>query len=119
MMKSGRIIFITIILFFWGLYLTGSLFSLEDKVLIVKTGHRKPQILFNHKSHSEDYVTKCSECHHREGDLKDKSYRKCQECHKERDQGHVINLKGAFHQQCHDCHRKTSGPKACGRCHKN
>jgi primosomal protein N' len=29
----------------------------------------------------------------------------------------VINLKGAFHQQCHDCHRKTAGPRSCEKCH--
>ena len=116
-MKSGRNFFITFIMFFFGFYCTTGLFSLEDKVLLVKTGHRKPPILFNHKSHSEDYGAKCSDCHHEKGNG-NKEYKKCHECHKERDQGHIINLKGAFHQQCHDCHRKTSGPKACGRCHK-
>lgn len=100
-----------------GFLFTNELFSIEDEVLLPKTGHRKPQILFSHRAHTEDYGAECKECHHeiKEGD---QEYKKCSACHKERDQGHVINLKGAFHQQCHDCHRKTSGPKACGRCHK-
>lgn len=116
-MKLFRVVFITFILLVSTLYMAGGLYSIEDKVLIEKTGHNKSQILFNHKSHSEEYGAKCSDCHH--GQASDTTeYKKCRECHKERDQGHIINLKGAFHQQCHDCHRKTSGPKACGRCHK-
>lgn len=93
------------------LFIPFKLFALEDVIKIPKTGHMKPQISFTHKAHSEDYDIKCIQCHH-----KGKNQR-CSECHKRRDQDNVINIKGAFHQQCHDCHRKTSGPRACGRCH--
>ena len=88
-----------------------NLFSVDDVIELPKTGHRKAAILFNHKAHSEEYDSKCIDCHHKGKNAK------CSECHIIRDQGNIINLKGAFHQQCHDCHRKTSGPKACGRCH--
>lgn len=80
-------------------------------VELPKTGHRKPVIAFNHRYHVERYDTECIDCHHKGGN------KKCKECHLRRDQGKIINLKGAYHQQCHDCHRKTAGPKACGRCH--
>jgi len=86
--------------------------KLVQSVVLQKTGHRKPSITFNHKSHMEDYNAECTDCHHK-GSLK-----KCSECHLKKDMGKVINLKGAFHQQCHDCHRKTAGPKACKLCHK-
>ncbi|MDY6967438.1 MAG: cytochrome c3 family protein [Spirochaetota bacterium] len=88
------------------------LFSVEDQFVLQKTGHRKPPIIFNHKAHSEDYDTNCIDCHHKGKNLK------CSKCHLKMHQGKVINIKGAFHQQCHNCHRKTSGPKGCGRCHK-
>jgi hypothetical protein len=83
-----------------------------DLITLPKTGHRKPAILFNHKSHAEKYGAKCIECHHTG------SNENCANCHQARDSGNVISLKGAFHQQCHNCHRKTSGPKGCGKCHK-
>ena len=86
--------------------------NLNDIVIIQKTGHRKPPIVFNHKAHVEKYNTECIDCHHKG------TYKKCNACHLKRDQKNIINIKGAFHQQCHDCHRKTRGPKACGRCHK-
>lgn len=89
-----------------------NLFSIDDFIKIQKTGHRKPPILFSHKAHSEDYDTKCIDCHHKGLN------QKCSKCHLKNDQGNIINIKGAFHQQCHDCHRKTSGPKGCSRCHK-
>jgi hypothetical protein len=81
-------------------------------VVLQKTGHRKPSILFNHKSHMEDYNTECVDCHHK-GSLK-----RCSSCHKIKDVKNVINIKGAFHQQCHNCHRNTRGPKACKLCHR-
>jgi hypothetical protein len=80
-------------------------------VKLPKTGHRKPVIAFNHLYHVERYNTECIDCHHKGGN------RKCSDCHMRRDQREIINLKGAYHQQCHDCHRKTAGPKACSRCH--
>ncbi|MBN2038716.1 MAG: cytochrome c3 family protein [Spirochaetes bacterium] len=88
------------------------LFSAEDYIELTKTGHRKPVIVFSHGAHSRDYDNKCVDCHHTGEQVK------CSFCHKYRDQGKIINMKGAFHQQCHECHSKKSGPKACGRCHK-
>ncbi len=85
--------------------------DVADVIVIKKTGHRKPPIKFNHLNHVQKYNTECIDCHH-----KGKN-KKCSFCHTRKDQGNVINLKGAFHQQCHDCHRKTKGPRACGRCH--
>ena len=84
----------------------------EIKIIILpKTGHRKPKIHFNHLYHIEKYNTECIDCHHK------LTNKKCSKCHLKRDQGNIVNLKDAYHQQCHDCHRKTSGPKACLRCH--
>ncbi len=91
----------------------GALFSVEDVIVLPKTGHRKPPITFSHRAHAEDYGIKCVNCHHTGKNIK------CSRCHLRRDKGNIINLKGAFHQQCLGCHRKTSGPKGCGRCHHN
>ncbi len=91
--------------------LAGALFSVEDVIVLPKTGHRKPPITFSHRAHADDYGATCVECHHTGKNVK------CSSCHLRRDKGNIINLKGAFHQQCLGCHRKTSGPKACGRCH--
>ncbi|MCP4133376.1 MAG: cytochrome c3 family protein [bacterium] len=87
--------------------------SLPGKLYLPKTGHRKPRILFDHKAHVEKYNTECIDCHHKG------TNKPCSACHEKKDKGAVVNLKGAFHQQCHDCHRKTAGPKGCGRCHTN
>jgi hypothetical protein len=91
--------------------LSGALYSIEDVIVLPKTGHRKAPITFRHRAHTEDYGAKCSECHHTGKNVK------CSSCHLRHDRGNIINLKGAFHQQCLGCHRKTSGPKGCGRCH--
>lgn len=91
--------------------LTSIVFSIEDVIVLPKTGHRKPPITFSHRAHTDDYGTKCIECHHTGKNVK------CSTCHTQHDRGTIFNLKGAFHQQCLGCHRKTSGPKACGRCH--
>ena len=109
-----RYIYLAFIFFSAAILITfqDNLFSLDDIIELPKTGHRKPAILFDHKLHSENYVAKCVECHHKGNE------EKCSDCHLKRDQGNIINIKGAYHQQCRDCHRKTSGPKACGRCHK-
>ncbi len=88
-----------------------TLYAFPKVVVIEKTGHRKPPIKFNHQAHIEKYNTECIDCHHKG------TNKKCSTCHKKRDVGNVINLKGAYHQQCHDCHRKTKGPRSCGRCH--
>ena len=101
-----KIFLLTILILFQN-----DLFPIEDIIVLPKTGHRKAAILFNHKSHIEEYGSKCIDCHHKGKNLK------CSKCHLNRDQGNIINIKGAFHQQCHDCHRKTSGPKGCSRCH--
>lgn len=90
-----------------------ALFPVEDVLVLPKTGHTKPHIVFSHKLHSEDYGARCIDCHHTGKNIK------CHSCHLRRDQGPIINLKGAFHQQCQECHRKTSGPKGCSRCHKS
>lgn len=91
---------------------TNVVLPVDNVITLPKTGHRKPAIVFSHKLHATSYGAACAECHHKGKNIK------CSSCHLRRDQGNIINLKGAFHQQCHDCHRKTSGPKACGRCHK-
>ena len=80
-------------------------------ITLPKTGHRKPPIRFSHKEHIEKYNTECIDCHHTH------TNEKCTNCHKMKEQGAIINLKSAFHQQCNDCHRKTAGPQACGGCH--
>ena len=85
--------------------------SVDDNIKLPKTGHRKPSILFSHKSHTENYGAKCIDCHH-----KGKN-KKCSSCHLKRDKGKIIKLKGAFHQQCRNCHREKNGPRGCGKCH--
>lgn len=91
----------------------GPLLPVEDVIVLPKTGHRKPPIVFTHRLHSEVYGTKCVDCHHTGQNVR------CSNCHMRRDRDNVINLKGAYHQQCLDCHRKTAGPKGCGRCHRS
>lgn len=86
--------------------------KMRDILPLEKTGHRLPQIRFNHKAHVEEYNTECIDCHHM-GSMK-----KCSACHTNKDVGAVINLKAAFHQQCHECHRRKSGPQGCIRCHR-
>ena len=86
--------------------------SMKAVIPLDKTGHRLPQIMFNHRAHIERYDTECIDCHHLG------STKKCSSCHTHRDRGEVINIKGAYHQQCQDCHRKTDGPKGCHRCHR-
>ena len=84
----------------------------EIKIIALpKTGHRKPVIHFNHLDHVEKNFTECIDCHHK------LTNKKCSTCHTARDQGALVNLKDAYHQQCHNCHRETSGPKACSLCH--
>lgn len=102
-----------ILLMFAIIIATAMLYAMDvsDIIELPKTGHRKPPIFFHHKDHVEKHEAVCIDCHHKG------TNKKCSECHKMQDQGQVINLKGAFHQQCHDCHRRTSGPRACGRCH--
>ncbi|HOT46224.1 MAG TPA: cytochrome c3 family protein [Spirochaetota bacterium] len=95
------------------LLLAGIAYSVEDVIVLPKTGHRKPPITFSHRAHTDDYGAKCIECHHAGKNVK------CSTCHLRHDRGNLINLKGAFHQQCLGCHRKTSGPKGCGRCHQD
>ncbi len=86
--------------------------NVKDIISLEKTGHRLPQIQFNHKGHVEEYNTECIDCHHMG------SMAKCSSCHKKKDEGSVINLKAAFHQQCHECHRHTAGPQGCHSCHR-
>jgi len=85
--------------------------QVKEIIPLEKTGHRLPQIQFNHKGHVEEYNTECIDCHHKG------STEKCSACHKKKDAGAVINLKASFHQQCHECHRRTEGPLACHKCH--
>ncbi len=85
--------------------------EVRDIIPLEKTGHRLPQIQFNHKGHVEEYNTECIDCHHLG------STEKCSACHKKKDSGAIINLKASFHQQCHECHRRTEGPLACHKCH--
>ncbi len=86
--------------------------KVADYITLPDTGHRKPPIRFSHRAHIVKYNTECTDCHHRGTDYK------CSGCHLVRDQGNVVNLKEAFHQQCQDCHRRTSGPRSCGGCHR-
>ncbi|OHD66875.1 MAG: hypothetical protein A2176_12495 [Spirochaetes bacterium RBG_13_51_14] len=109
-MRRGRGIFLILAA---HIILGGALLSVQDIIILPKTGHRKPPIAFNHKAHTERYGAKCIDCHHTGKNAA------CSTCHLRSDRGAVINLKGAFHQQCHNCHRKTSGPKGCSRCHKS
>lgn len=107
---NNRIPVLTVISLF---LLTGIVYSVEDVIVLPKTGHRKPPITFSHRAHADDYGAKCVECHHTGKNVT------CSTCHLRHDRGNIINLKGAFHQQCLGCHRKSAGPKGCGRCHRN
>lgn len=102
---------IAAVLFASSFIISYSARAVEDRVVLPKTGHRKPPIVFTHKNHSSFYGIKCIVCHHKGKNAA------CSTCHLRRDQGKVINLKGAFHQQCHDCHRRSAGPRGCSRCH--
>lgn len=102
-------LFVALLLFLSTLAVLAT--EVEDVIRLPKTGHRKPVIYFDHRAHVDDYNAVCIDCHHKG------TNQKCSSCHDKKDRGNVINLKGAFHQQCHDCHLRTSGPRACGRCH--
>lgn len=86
--------------------------NVKNIIPLDKTGHRLPQIQFNHKGHVEEYNTECIDCHHLG------SMAKCSSCHGKKDEAAVINLKAAFHQQCHECHRRKAGPQGCRSCHR-
>ncbi|HOP65015.1 MAG TPA: cytochrome c3 family protein [Spirochaetota bacterium] len=86
--------------------------GVKDIISLEKTGRRLPRIQFNHRGHVEEYNTECVDCHHLG------SIAKCSSCHGKKDEGAVINLKAAFHQQCHECHLRTAGPKGCHSCHR-
>ncbi len=101
-----------LMLFALTFIVSSQLLSVEDIILLPRLGHRKGQIKFNHKSHTQDFGTKCIDCHH-SGENK-----KCSTCHLQKDQGEIMKLRDAYHQQCRSCHKKTSGPVACGKCHK-
>jgi len=92
--------------------MSGALYSVEDIMILPKVGHRQPPVAFTHRAHANHYGLKCVDCHHTGENTK------CSQCHLIRDQAAIINLKGAFHQQCLGCHRKLSGPLGCSRCHK-
>ncbi|MBP7603803.1 MAG: cytochrome c3 family protein [Spirochaetes bacterium] len=108
----GKVSFMILCATAMQMFPAGSARSMEDVITLQKTGHRKPPIVFTHKLHAENYGAKCISCHHTGDNVR------CSNCHMRRDRDNVINLKGAYHQQCLDCHRKTAGPKGCGRCHR-
>lgn len=91
---------------------TARLYPVPDTITLPRLGHRKPAIVFSHRAHNESYGARCIDCHHTGKNVK------CSGCHLNKDRGKVPNLRDAFHQRCHNCHRKTSGPMACGRCHR-
>jgi hypothetical protein len=113
MLKKIFIDFSIALVVFGMLFLAGSvLYSNEDIIVLPKVGHLEPPVTFTHGLHSKNYNLKCIDCHHTGKNIK------CSSCHKRQDQLAVINLKGAYHQQCLGCHRKISGPLGCSRCHK-
>jgi hypothetical protein len=102
----------TVIVFVMLLLICSALYSINDIIVLPKVGHLEPPVTFTHGLHSKNYGLKCIDCHHTGKIIK------CSSCHKRQDQVAVINLKGAYHQQCLGCHRKISGPLGCSRCHK-
>ena len=82
--------------------------------------HHPPATIdkFNHDVHANDYAGEdCQFCHH---DWRiEPEPQKCANCHKEFDDGDVINLRDASHARCADCHQDVydQGSQGCGYCH--
>jgi len=98
----------------------------------------QPPVKFDHKKHTVDDKTACTQCHHvfkdgknvwKEGD----QVQLCDKCHTEATvQGEMklspeqkkLNLKLAFHNNCLGCHKKlkqedpaSKAPVVCAGCH--
>jgi hypothetical protein len=113
MLKKNTINFLIALIVCVIFLLIGSaLYSIDDIIILPKVGHLERPVAFTHGLHSKNYGLKCIDCHHTGKKIK------CSSCHLRQDQVAIINIKGAYHQQCLGCHRKISGPLGCSRCHK-
>lgn len=103
-----------------------------DEIIIENQGYtedKKKPVKLSHKKHAEEYEIACDSCHHvyqegkniwEQGD----PVEKCVACHDPvEDQGNVIKLQRAFHNNCRDCHKQVTlegreAPyKKCTDCH--
>jgi hypothetical protein len=87
---------------------------------------KKAPVVFNHEKHK---ALQCTVCHHEVQDGKKVEWKegqpikKCGACHKLEDQGPIVKLEKAMHNQCVECHKKVkkekkpTGPTACTKCH--
>ncbi|MBN1276844.1 MAG: cytochrome c3 family protein [Deltaproteobacteria bacterium] len=118
---------LTAILFLTAGILTAANVPVPDVVVIENKydKDKKPPVKLTHNKHVSEYKVSCEECHHdyqdgknvwKEGD----EVKKCSACHNPlKDEGKVVKLQNAFHQNCKDCHKEKNAPfKKCTECHK-
>lgn len=94
------------------------------------------KILFDHKTHVENYGISCSDCHHHfeedetelrscgechiHPDQAEAEIQTCAECHDpdEVDVADALKRADAFHKQCIGCHEENEvEPVECAECH--
>jgi hypothetical protein len=92
---------------------------------------KQAPVKFMHSKHKDQV---CTNCHHEFKDGKNEwkegqEVKKCDVCHKDKDEGKMIKLYAAFHNKeaqhssCLGCHEKNkkdnkkTGPTACPKCH--
>lgn len=111
------VIFLTAVLLAVGIacYSAFSAPEPEEPVRIMYKG-KAGKVLFDHKTHLNDYGLDCMDCHHNIDD--DETY-SCSDCHEqEMDEGDIMNKTDAMHAQCISCHRENdAGPVECASCH--
>jgi cytochrome c553 len=108
---------------------TAAAFSQEDMVKVDNRFFDNPQrsaSVFEHDAHNETAgIEDCAACHHVYDDdgnlVEDESSEdsSCSECHGDRDEGRMPNLRKAYHLNCKGCHfTEGAGPVLCGECHR-
>ncbi len=93
-------------------------------------GLQRPGVMFTHEKHANLYPN-CTECHHvyeYRGSERVNAWageaQVCSDCHKVREQGSLLSLRNALHENCVGCHRRLGGgsqgkaPLTCGKCHR-
>ncbi len=134
-MKRQAIVVTAVALFIFGIPATGALKAADmpDCIKIENQGYtkdRKGPVSLSHKKHIEEYKVGCMDCHHVYKDgtnvwKETDPVQKCSECHNPaKDEGKVVKLMNAFHNNCQGCHKaavekgnKNAPARRCNDCH--
>ena len=93
----------------------------EDAVIIFNAANW-PDVVFQHRSHSEYWNNNCFECHSHT-DVRDETQWKCSECHSNDDSENLCSDDAEGHDcmyvQCYKCHQtlETDPTPDCSDCH--